>query len=46
MAEIRMVVSMLARNFTLEHDASAPPVEELFTFTMTPSGLPVKLRRR
>jgi cytochrome P450 len=46
MAEIRMVVSMLARNFTLEHDASAPAVEELFAFTMTPSALPVTLKRR
>jgi cytochrome P450 len=45
-AEIKMVVAMIARNFTLEFDAGAPPVEELFTFTMTPSALPVKLKKR
>ena len=46
MAEIKMIMSMVAKNFTLEMDASAPPVKELFTFTMTPSSLPVKLRVR
>jgi cytochrome P450 len=46
MAEIKMVVSMVARNFQLEYDAGAPPVKELFTFTMTPSALPVRLTPR
>jgi len=43
--EIRMVVSMLARGFTLAPRPDAPPVDEIFTFTMTPSALPVLLQR-
>ena len=43
MAEIKMVMSMMMRNFTLKVDAGAPPVRELFTFTMTPSALPLLL---
>jgi cytochrome P450 len=46
MAEVRMVTSMIARNFTLSYDENALPVEELFTFTMTPSALPIKLSLR
>jgi cytochrome P450 len=46
LAEIRMVVSMLARTFTLEFDTKAPAVEEFFTYTMTPSSLPVRLVER
>jgi cytochrome P450 len=46
MAEVRMVTSMIARNFTLSVDQNALPVEELFTFTMTPSALPIKLTLR
>jgi cytochrome P450 len=46
LAEIKMVVSMLIRNFTMELDVSAPPVQELFTFTMTPDSLPVRLMER
>jgi cytochrome P450 len=46
MCEIRMVMSMLMRSFTLQTQADAPAVEELFTFTMTPSALPVLLRPR
>ncbi|HXA48292.1 MAG TPA: cytochrome P450, partial [Burkholderiaceae bacterium] len=46
MAEVRMVTSMIARNFTLSYDHTASPVEELFTFTMTPSALPIKLALR
>lgn len=46
MAEIRMVTSMIARNFTLHYDGAAPPVKEMFTFTMTPSAVPVKLSLR
>ena len=44
--EIRLVVSMLARSFTMSPVPDAPPVEELFTFTMTPDHLPVLLQRR
>lgn len=46
LAEVKMVTSMLTRNFTLGFDRCAPPVKELFTFTMTPSALPVKLSLR
>jgi cytochrome P450 len=46
MCEIRMVMSMLARSFTIHALPGAPPVEELFTFTMTPSALPLLLRPR
>ncbi|MES2129941.1 MAG: cytochrome P450 [Pseudomonadota bacterium] len=46
MAEIKVVMSMLFRNFELELDRCAPPVEERFTFTMTPSALPVRLKLR
>jgi cytochrome P450 len=46
MAEIKMVMSMLLRNFTFTVDPAAPPVEECFTFTMTPSALPLLLRAR
>ncbi len=46
MAEMKMVLSMLAKGFRLELDTAAPPVEERFTFTMTPSVLPVLLRPR
>jgi cytochrome P450 len=46
LAEIKMVMSMLARNFKLQPIKDVPPVEENFTFTMTPSALPVLLRVR
>lgn len=46
MSEIRMLVSMVARSFTIEAVPGAAPVEEVFTFTMTPSALPVLLRPR
>lgn len=46
MCEIRMVVAMLARSFTIELVPGAPPVEEVFSFTMTPSALPLLLRAR
>ncbi len=46
LAEVKMVTSMLTRNFTMSFDRNAPPVEEMFTFTMTPSALPVKLSLR
>lgn len=46
LAEIKMVMAMVAKNFALEADRNAAPVKELFTFTMTPSALPVHLRAR
>jgi cytochrome P450 len=46
LAEVKMVTAMLTRNFTLTPDRDAPPVKELFTFTMTPSALPIKLSLR
>lgn len=46
MAEIKMVMAMVARNFTLSIAEHAPAVEEQFTFTMVPSALPVRLARR
>jgi len=46
MAEIKMAMSMLSKNFVVEPIAGAPPAEETFTFTMTPSALPVRLRAR
>ena len=46
LAEIKMAMSMVTRNFRVELDTVAPEVRELFTFTMTPSSLPVRLSRR
>lgn len=46
MAEIKMVASMVAKNFRIRLDANPPEVRELFTFTMTPSALPVHLEAR
>lgn len=46
LAEIKMAMSMVARNFTVALDANPAPVKELFTFTMTPSALPVHLKAR
>ncbi|MFS2003561.1 cytochrome P450 [Duganella sp. CT11-25] len=46
MAEIKMVMSMLARNFALERVAGAAPARECFTFTMTPDALPVRLIKK
>jgi cytochrome P450 len=46
MAEVRMVTSMIARNFHLHYDTEAPPVQEQFTFTMTPSAVPIRLSLR
>ena len=43
LAEIKMAMSMTMRNFRLEVDPKAEPVREMFTFTMTPSSLPVLL---
>jgi cytochrome P450 len=46
MAEIKMVMAMILRNFTLSAKPGAPAVEERFTFTMTPSALPLLLHPR
>lgn len=46
LAEIRIMVSMIAKNFTLSPQAGAAPPEERFTFTMTPSTLPLVLAPR
>lgn len=43
MAEIKMVMSMLTRNFALARVPGAPSARECFTFTMTPDVLPVRL---
>jgi cytochrome P450 len=42
--ESKTALAMLARNFELELDSSAGPVTELFSFTMPPKGLRVRLR--
>lgn len=46
LTEIKMVVSMLVRNFELERDADAPPVEQIMNFFVGPSALPVRLKLR
>jgi cytochrome P450 len=46
MAEIKMVMSMLARHFVLERVPGAQAARECFTFTMTPDALPVRLARK
>ncbi len=46
LAEIKMAMSMVTKNFRVGLDTTAPEVRELFTFTMTPSSLPVRLSRR
>ena len=46
LTEIKAVVAMLVRNFELEFDPSAPPVDELLNFFMVPSGVPVRLKLR
>jgi cytochrome P450 len=45
LAEIKMIVAMLVKNFDI-HLQSGVPVEEVFSFTMTPSCLPVTLTPR
>lgn len=43
LTEMKMVLSMLVRNFSIDLAKNAAPVEERFTFTMTPSHLPLEL---
>lgn len=45
LTEIKMIVSMLVKNFDI-HLQSGVPVDEVFSFTMTPSCLPVTLTPR
>jgi cytochrome P450 len=42
--EIRMALSMLARNFSVEFASDPADVREVFSFTMSPSSLPLRLR--
>jgi cytochrome P450 len=44
--EAKTALAMLARNFEITLDRTAPPVKERFAFTMAPSGLHVRLERR
>ncbi|NRR29788.1 cytochrome P450 [Oxalobacteraceae bacterium] len=46
MAEIKMAMSMLMKHFVLEPIPGAPPAQEIFTFTMTPDALPLRLAPR
>lgn len=44
--ELRLVLSMLMRNFTLELATDAASIRETMSFTMVPSHMPVRLRAR
>lgn len=44
--EAKTALGMIARNFEIELDPSAPPVTEYLGFTMSPKGLRVRLRER
>jgi cytochrome P450 len=46
LAEIKMVMTMVARNFIVSRIDNPPPVKEFYTFTMTPSCLPIRLELR
>ena len=46
LAELRSVTLMLARNFDIEAVPQALPVSEVFSFTLVPQHLRVRLRRR
>jgi cytochrome P450 len=46
MVEIRMVMTMLAQNFNLELDRTAPPVNDIFVYTMNPDAMPIGLTMR
>jgi len=46
LTEIKMVVSMVMRNFELEVDTKAPPVEQVMNFFVGPSAVPVRLKLR
>ncbi len=42
--ELRLVLSMLARNFTMELATDPASIKEVLAFTMMPSSMPVRLR--
>ncbi len=42
--ELRLVLSMLARNFSVEPTVDTASVKELLNFTMMPSAMPVRLK--
>jgi cytochrome P450 len=44
--ESKAAMAMIARNFEIEIDTSGGAVKELFSFTMVPQGLRVRLRER
>ncbi len=44
--EIRLVLSMLCRNFTMELASDRDAIREVMAFTMMPSAMPVRLRAR
>jgi cytochrome P450 len=46
LAEIKIVMSMIAKNFTVAPLPGSAPAEERFTFTMTPATLPLALTLR
>jgi cytochrome P450 len=46
LTEIKIVVSMLMRNFELELDHNAPPVKQIMNFFMVPDSVPVRLKLR
>jgi hypothetical protein len=43
---MKLLLSMLYRNFNVERVGGAEGVREVFAFTMLPVGLKVHLRRR
>jgi cytochrome P450 len=42
--ELRLVLSMLARNFSMELAVDADAIKEVLAFTMMPSSMPVRLK--
>ena len=46
MVEIKTVMAMLCASFDIEKCETAEPLRELFSFTMMPENLFVRLRRR
>jgi hypothetical protein len=46
MLEMKLLLSMLYKNFDVERVGGVEEVREHFAFTMSPVGLKVRLRRR
>ena len=46
MLEIKMVAAMLCRNFDVSRAPDSRPAKEVFSFTMMPSSVRVRLRPR